>query len=327
MIEKLITEMLQDFVTQTATDVYFMPQDSDFEIKILAQNNLKIYRRIPQNFGIQIINYLKFRAGLMLSEHRRPQTGSLVFDGLQASNHKVFGRISTVGDFQGKESMVIRLIYQLPLMQDSFFFENQYQFLKQQLQSKGLILFCGPVSSGKTTTMYQLANLCRQQQVMTIEDPVEIYEPTFLQLQVNEKAGMTYLNLLKAALRHHPDLLIIGEIRDQATAQAVFDAALSGHLVFTTIHADCAASALRRLLDWQIPAADVAAAVRVVNYQRLLPTIDQSFKVLCEQMVVDQTSLTTLSSSSISAEWGQQLNECFQNNWISLSTKKAFTAG
>lgn len=327
MIEKLMLEMLQDFIVKNATDVYFMPVAAEFEIKALIRNKLQMYRRIPQNFGLQLINFLKFRAGLMLSEHRRPQTGSLIFNELSNSKKQVFGRISTVGDFQGRESMVIRLIYQLSLAKDNFFFEDQYELLKNQLPKKGLILFCGPVSSGKTTTMYQLADLCKNQQVMTIEDPVEIYAPNFFQLQVNEKANMTYLNLLKAALRHHPDLLIIGEIRDQATAKAVFDAALSGHLVFSTLHANCAASAINRLIDWEIPVTDLIAAIRLINYQRLLPTVKQSFKILCEQVLISSAELEILKRGLISDEWGKQLEKCFQSNWISLSTKKIFAAG
>lgn len=120
--------------------------------------------------------------------------------------------------------------------------------IKKVAQSRGLIITSGPTGSGKTTTMYEVAKSMSQNKVvMTIEDPVEVHEPSFLQAQVNNEAGIDYQSLLKAALRHRPDILIIGEIRDQGTARLAVDAALSGHLVFATIHAKSTLQTISRL--------------------------------------------------------------------------------
>ena len=131
----------------------------------------------------------------------------------------------------------------------------------------------GPTGSGKTTTMYEVAKkLSPNKVVMTIEDPVEVHEPTFLQSQVNNEAGIDYQSLLKAALRHRPDILIIGEIRDQGTARLAVDAALSGHLVFATVHAKSTLQTISRLESLGIKNDELANCLTAVSYQRLLPS-------------------------------------------------------
>ncbi|KRM87029.1 competence type IV pilus ATPase ComGA [Liquorilactobacillus vini] len=326
-VEKFVKEFIAVFIRQNASDVYITQKNDFVEIKFLAGNFLKKYRRLSIKQGIQLINFLKFKGGLMLSEHRRPQTGSIIFAEEGQLNQKVFGRISTIGDFQGFESLVLRLIYQQAFQQDNFFFPDQFQHLKIKAQEKGLILLCGPVGSGKTTTMYQLAKSFSQVQIMTIEDPVEIYEPSFQQFQVNFQAQMSYLELLKAALRHRPDILIIGEIRDAQTASAVIDAALSGHLVFSTLHANCANSALKRLIDWQIPASDLWSSIRLINYQRLIPTLDMQFKLLCEQLLITPELFNSYLTAEISHDWRENLDFCQKQNWISAIEKENFWYG
>lgn len=327
MIEKFFDELVTKFVEEKASDVYLIEKDGYLEIKFLAANLLQDLKKIPIQQGQQLINFLKFKAGLMLSERRRPQTGSLVLQTATDPTKRVFGRLSTIGDFQGRESLVLRLIYRPIFKTDNFFFPQQLAVLQTAAQQKGLILFCGPVGSGKTTTMYQLAEYFSDQQVMTIEDPVEIYEPAFLQFQVNEQAGMTYLELLKAALRHRPEILIIGEIRDAKTARAAVDAALSGHIVFSTLHASCAGSALKRLLAWNLPPTDLLASIRLVNYQRLLPTVDSAFKILCEQLQPTQNWFANLENFQISAEWRSRLENCQEKKWITPQTKQLFWQG
>ena len=140
-------------------------------------------------------------------------------------------------------------------------------------QRRGLIVTSGPTGSGKTTTMYNLAKMIGQNQmVMTIEDPVEIHEISFLQTQVNMTAEITYSKLLEAALRHRPDILIIGEIRNAITARLAIDAALSGHLVFATVHAKSTLQTISRLESLNINTADLYNCLTAVSYQRLLPT-------------------------------------------------------
>ena len=140
------------------------------------------------------------------------------------------------GDYRGYESLVIRLLHDEE--RELRFWFDQLPDLKKKLAGRGLYLFAGPVGSGKTTLMHALAQeRFADQQVMSIEDPVEIKQDNMLQLQLNDQIGMTYDNLIKLSLRHRPDLLIIGEIRDRETARAVVRASLTGVTVFSTIHA------------------------------------------------------------------------------------------
>jgi competence protein ComGA len=132
---------------------------------------------------------------------------------------------------------------------------------------------------------------------------------------------------LKATLRHRPEILIIGEIRDAKTARAAVDAALSGHLVFSTLHASCAGSALKRLQAWKLSPTDLLASIRLINYQRLLPTSDFAFKILCEQLQPTLNWFTDLKNIQISSEWRKQLEDCQAKKWITFQTKKLFWQG
>ena len=143
--------------------------------------------------------------------------------------------------------------------------------LGEQYRQRGLYLFAGPVGSGKTTLMHELAkSFFKGQQVMSIEDPVEIKQDDMLQLQLNEAIGLTYENLIKLSLRHRPDLLIIGEIRDSETARAVVRASLTGATVFSTIHAKSIRGVYERLLELGVSEEELAVVLQGVCYQRLI---------------------------------------------------------
>ena len=143
--------------------------------------------------------------------------------------------------------------------------------LEKGFRQRGLYLFAGPVGSGKTTLMHELAkSLFKGQQVMSIEDPVEIKQEEMLQLQLNEAIGLSYENLIKLSLRHRPDLLIIGEIRDSETARAVVRASLTGATVFSTIHAKSVRGVYERLLELGVSEDELAVVLQGVCYQRLI---------------------------------------------------------
>lgn len=164
---------------------------------------------------------------------------------------------------------MIRLLYdgQQPLA----FWDWTPQQLSRFIQGRGLYLFSGPVGSGKTSLMYQLAKTrFQERQILTIEDPVEIKDPAFLQLQLNKDIGMTYDHLIKLSLRHRPDLLIIGEIRDTETARAVIRASLTGISVFSTVHARSIPGVYARLLELGVEPGELAESLRLVAYQRLI---------------------------------------------------------
>lgn len=201
-----------------------------------------------------------------MGEKRRSQLGSCDY----AYDQKIASlRLSTVGDYRGHESLVIRLLHDEE--QDLHFWFQDIEELGKQYRQRGLYLFAGPVGSGKTTLMHELSkSLFKGQQVMSIEDPVEIKQDDMLQLQLNEAIGLTYENLIKLSLRHRPDLLIIGEIRDSETARAVVRASLTGATVFSTIHAKSIRGVYERLLELGVSEEELAVVLQGVCYQRLI---------------------------------------------------------
>ncbi|MCW0952682.1 ATPase, T2SS/T4P/T4SS family [Weissella ceti] len=231
-----IQELVQKAYEQQASDIYIIPAVNGYRIGFYTRTGIDWQEIIPQQDGEHLIRYLKYKGGLDLSDGRRPQDGRINFD---LAECMIYGRISCVGDYQLQEMLVLRLVYSLQAKWLEWANMAELDALGQQLQvTNGLILFAGKMGSGKTTTMhYMLQTYLRNQLVLTIEDPVEIVQPTFMQLEVNELAGMGYEQLLRVALRHHPEVLVIGEIRDVVTAICAIKAALSGHLVLATIHA------------------------------------------------------------------------------------------
>lgn len=263
---------------------------------------------------------------MMLSEHRRPQLGAWQ---QKIGEQPLYLRFSTVGDFLGRESMVIRLIYPLKSIKYHYLVPEQWALLEQVCQKRGLVIFAGPMGSGKTTAMYQLAKAQKQQQVMCIEDPIEIREDSFLQVQVNPKAQMDYSTLLKAALRHHPDIFIVGEIRDQKTARAVLTAALSGHLVLSTLHATSAYGVIERLADLGITRSELKSVLQLVSYQRLLPLKSKGQAVLFD--IIQQAELFSENvkqeNNGMSADWGRYLEQNATKGKITVATAKKFAHG
>jgi len=247
-----VNQLLQLAKSRQVSDIYFMPRGDQFEISFRHAAGIEQIQLLSIQTGQRWLNYLKFQAGMNVAEHRRVQAGAY-----QDSALGLFLRLSSVGNYQGQESLVVRLITGIPPITTQA--ATLFAHLRRLLNRRGLLTLSGPTGSGKTTLLYQLAQtLVPDQMVMTIEDPVEIYAPAFLQLQVNPLADMTYATLVKAALRHRPDCLIIGEIRDQETAQIACEAAISGHIVLATVHA-------RHPLDVPLRLTGLGVAPALVN--------------------------------------------------------------
>lgn len=247
-----------------ASDIYLFPVGRFYKLQVRYPTRIEVAQeRVPLAQASTWINLLKYRAGMNLSEHRRVQQGATYH-----GQSKCYLRLSSAGDYQDRESLVIRLIAAVPPVLPTG--EANMQWLEQLATQRGLLTVCGPTGAGKTTLLYQLAQrLATQRVVMTIEDPVEVDEPNFLQLQVNNAAGMTYASLLKAALRHRPDVVIIGELRDQETGTAACEAALAGHIVLTTVHTDRADDVPLRLEALGVPPKLIAGALKASAQVRL----------------------------------------------------------
>ena len=277
-IEHDFNNLMADAVRKRVSDIYLLPQGEKYFLKMRSQNRISLYAQLTVIEGRKWLNYCKFRADMAISEHRRPQVGALNWF---VGDHSYSLRLSTVGNFDEKESLVIRIIYPLVGLAENVYLKESVDSLNRLVAQRGLILFAGPTGSGKTTSIYQIAQQYVDDNfIMTIEDPVEIAEPRFLQLQVNDKAQMGYEELIKVGLRHRPDIFIIGEIRDAATARAAIRSALSGHLVFSTVHAQSPLGILRRLNQLGIESDYITQAVTGLVYQRLIPNSAGQLKAL-----------------------------------------------
>ena len=267
-IKEAVNSLIEDAINKHSSDIFFLMRGVNLVVRFRTIMGIENQAEYSIREGKEMINFLKFAAQMDIAEHRRPQVGAFEYD---FKGQIYYLRLSSIGDFNDHESLVIRIIYQIST--GKYFFDEQIENLKTLAQRRGLIVTSGPTGSGKTTTMYNLAKMIGQNQmVMTIEDPVEIHEINFLQTQVNMTAEITYSRLLEAALRHRPDILIIGEIRNAITARLAIDAALSGHLVFATVHAKSTLQTISRLESLNINAADLYNCLTAVSYQRLLPT-------------------------------------------------------
>ena len=194
--------------------------------------------------------------------------------------------------------------------------KEQFSHLKQIIPSHGLVVAAGPTGSGKTSTIHELLReYASDKLVLTIEDPVEIKNSRFVQLQVNQHASMTYLDLIKVALRHHPDILLIGEIRDSQTAQATIQAALSGHLVFSTIHANSASTVGNRLLELGVDKTLLKDVLKVTIYQRLLQQVNGSLAAIADWK--EDWQILDQPTSDFGSSWKEVLDGAFKSKRIS----------
>ena len=266
MVQEIAQKIIATAKEKKAQDIYFIPKEKSYELHMRVGDERCLVDSYEFDVLAAVISHFKFVAGMNVGEKRHSQLGSCDYQhGKKLSSL----RLSTVGDYRGHESLVIRLLHDEE--QDLHFWFQDIGELGKQYRQRGLYLFAGPVGSGKTTLMHELAkSLFKGQQVMSIEDPVEIKQEEMLQLQLNEAIGLTYENLIKLSLRHRPDLLIIGEIRDSETARAVVRASLTGATVFSTIHAKSIRGVYERLLELGVSEEELAVVLQGVCYQRLI---------------------------------------------------------
>ncbi|WP_300561076.1 competence type IV pilus ATPase ComGA [Companilactobacillus sp.] len=319
--ETMANNLLTEACANRISDIYFLPRQNSYRIE--AKNSLTTYTvaELDVDETFSIMNFLKFNSGLDISERRRSQKGSFNY---HYQNHPINVRISTVGDFLNRESLVIRLIYPQDNTSESDL--DLLNYLLPTAKQKGMMIFSGPMGSGKTSLMYALARKIGQhKKVMCIEDPIEIVEQDFLQLQVNVEAGMTYEELIKTSLRHRPELLIIGEIRDQQTAQQAIRAAICGYTVFTTIHGKSKYSVIQRLKQFGVTSFEINNAINLICYQRLIPT-DQRLELFAD--LLDHEEIQKYQQDEQEDQnWRQMLTNAKNNGIISEEIFEEFQAG
>lgn len=274
-VEKFTTYLIHQAKENASSDIHILPHKEKYTIFFRLSGKLDKKYTLSIENGIRIIQYLKYLANMDVGDRRKSQGGSLVYP-LEKDQEQDL-RLSTIVNYHGQESLVIRILESQEeiLLAEHTFLPDELKKIEQLVKYKsGLILFSGPVNSGKTTTIYQLirAQLKKTElQVITIEDPVEIEEANFFQIQVNEESGNTYEQSLKASLRHHPDLVVVGEIRDEETAKMAVRGALTGHLILASVHAKNAEGVISRMMELGISLELLKQTLIGIIFQKLLP--------------------------------------------------------
>lgn len=273
VVEQRCEQLLLKAYHFGASDLLLVPSNTTYRIYFRKYDKLLHAGELPIDLAERMISYYKFLAELDISERRKPQSGS--FQKAMEKNPYAF-RVSTLPSVFLKESLIIRLLLQnhaFPLTSLSFSKSAAHQLMELVQSQQGLLFFTGATGSGKSTSLYSLIHYCSTElnrHVISLEDPVENSQANLLQIQVNERAGVTYATGLKAILRHSPDVIMIGEIRDKETAEIAIQASLTGHLVVSTIHAKDSISCLYRLMDLGVTIEELRQTVIGIVAQKLL---------------------------------------------------------
>ena len=272
---KLINDILGDAVHRGASDVHFEPYENELRVRYRLDGRLREIMRPPFRMAAALTSRLKILADLNIAERRIPQDGRIR---MRIADRIIDFRVSTLPTLFG-EKVVLRILDRERQAFDleSFGMEARAEraLLAAIAETSGMVLVTGPTGSGKTTTLYSaLVRLnTSEANIMTAEDPVEYSIEGINQVQIRPKIGLTFATTLRAFLRQDPNILMVGEIRDRETGGIAVKAALTGHLVLSTLHTNDAASTATRLVDMGIEAFNVAVAVKVITAQRLVGRI------------------------------------------------------
>jgi len=289
-IVRIVDTLLEYAIFEGASDIHIEPEEKDILARYRIDGILKTVMTLPKNVQPGIIARIKILANLKVDEHRLPQDGRFK---INAKDYKVSFRVSIIPTFDG-EKIVMRLLNekaQVLTLEQLGLQPSALDTIKKNISKPhGMTLVTGPTGSGKTTTLYTVLNILNVPEVniMTIEDPIEYRMPRVNQSQVNPKIGYTFASGLRAFLRQDPNIIMVGEIRDQETAEIAIHAAMTGHMVLSTLHTNDAVTTLPRLSDMGVPAFLVASTTNLIIAQRLVrkicPNCIQSYK-LDKQMI------------------------------------------
>lgn len=276
-ISKALSAILEYAVKNRASDVHIEPLEKELKIRCRVDGMLREIMRLPKSTEPALVSRVKILSNLKIDEHRIPQDGQFT---VKVADKEIDLRIAISPVVWG-EQVVIRLLDKTGTslkLEDMGYQGRALRAIRNGLkQSNGMILTSGPTGSGKSTSMYALLQEVKSDEIniVTLEDPVEYKIGGINQIQVNHDVGLTFATGLRSILRQDPDVVMIGEIRDKETASLAVQAALTGHLVFATLHTNSAAGILPRLLDMEIEPFLIASTVRTVIGQRLVRRIRQ----------------------------------------------------
>ena len=277
--ESRVVELVDSIISQSqryqCSDIHIEPRENDIRVRYRIDGRLQDFQTLPKDINTSLISRLKIMSNMDIAETRRPQDGRILF---KSSTGRLDLRISTYPTLYGEKS-VLRLLNiseALHSLSDlGFEPETKEKYNNTLIGSEGIILVSGPTGSGKTTTLYSTLNKLENPEVniVTIEDPIEYDLGNINQAQINTKSGVSFASALRSILRQDPDIIMVGEVRDEETVELAIRAALTGHIVFSTIHTNDAASGFTRLLNWDVEPFLIASTVKGILAQRLVRRI------------------------------------------------------
>ena len=301
----LVEQIIGDGVKRGASDIHFEPDEKNFRIRMRVDGILQGYLLVPKDLQDSIVARLKVTAHLDVSETRLPQDGRIT---MTVTGKRISLRVSVLPTNYG-ESVVLRILDTgdtVPSIRGLNLSPRDEKCLTDAISSPhGIVLVTGPTGSGKTTTLYAALNQVnvRERSVFTLEDPIEYNLPYTRQTQVHERIGLTFASGLRTLLRQDPDVILVGETRDQETAQLMTRAALTGHLVLSSLHTNDAVSAIPRLIDLGVEPFLLASTLRLIIAQRLVRRLCEN----CKQPVADPAERLAAIPGGYHPRGGEQL--------------------
>lgn len=316
-IINIVNSILEHAVYEGASDIHIEPTEKEVLVRYRIDGILHNVMTLPKTVKNGIVARIKILSSLKIDEHMKPQDGRFK---IQIQDDKMAFRVSIIPVYDG-EKIVMRLLPegQKPLTLDQLGFLPQARKLVEHAITKphGMILVTGPTGSGKTTTLYSLLGILNRPNVniSTIEDPIEYHVSGINQSQTNTQVGFTFATGLRAFLRQDPDIIMVGEIRDAETAEIAVHAAMTGHLVLSTLHTNDAPTTLPRLLDMGIPPFLVAFTANIIVAQRLVRKICEHCK---KEYYLEKNEIAELEKSTNI----KQIKELLKNQKVPLTAKE-----
>ena len=295
-VVKIVDTLLKHAILQSASDIHIEPEEKDVVIRYRVDGVLHDAMTLPKIILSGIVARIKILSNLKIDEHRLPQDGRFK---VETSDYKIAFRVSIIPVFDG-EKIVMRLLNEssgtLTLKQIGFRGRDLEVIQNEVKKPNGMILVVGPTGSGKTTTLYTILGILNTTEVniSTLEDPVEYRMPRINQSQINTKINFTFASGLRSLLRQDPDIIMVGEIRDGETAELAVHAALTGHLVLSTLHTNSSAGTLPRITDMGIEPFLIASTANVIVSQRLVRKICPECK---KEYVLDKDTYNSISQN------------------------------
>ena len=289
-VVRLVDLIISEGILARSSDIHIEPEEGGVAVRYRIDGVLRQVMKIPRQAGLPLISRIKIMSSLDIADRLRPQDGRAR---VAVNGQPIDLRVSTLPATLG-EKVVIRILDSRATVKslDSLGLNtNETEGIRRLLENhEGIILVTGPTGSGKTTTLYSCINQIKSEgvNIVTVEDPVEYRMQGIVQVQVQEKAGLTFASALRSILRQDPNVVLIGEIRDRETAQIAVQASLTGHLVLSTLHTNDASNAVTRLVDIGVEAYKIAAALRGVLAQRLMRKICPTCKEVWMETPADR---------------------------------------